>query len=265
VSPEHVQVHTADGVTTVTLDRPHALNALNQQMTAELVELFADLATDERTRAVILTGAGRGFCAGADVGDLAELAGADLRPGEMRRLMLAGSGRLARALHGFEKPIVAAVNGPCAGAGVGLALAADFLLAASDATFSIVFAHRGLVPDYGVTYWLPRIVGLQRARELCLLGERLLAEEAAAAGLVTRVVAPEELLREAGRLGARLAAGAGTALGLTRRLLNDSFDSDYLTASDREWSAQALCFASADAAEGAMAFLEKRPAQFRGR
>jgi 2-(1,2-epoxy-1,2-dihydrophenyl)acetyl-CoA isomerase len=265
VSPEHVQVHTADGVTTVTLDRPHALNALNQQMTAELVELFADLATDERTRAVILTGAGRGFCAGADVGDLAELAGADLRPGEMRRLMLAGSGRLARALHGFEKPIVAAVNGPCAGAGVGLALAADFLLAASDATFSIVFAHRGLVPDYGVTYWLPRIVGLQRARELCLLGERLLAEEAAAAGLVTRVVAPEELLSEAGRLGARLAAGAGTALGLTRRLLNDSFDSDYLTASDREWSAQALCFASADAAEGAMAFLEKRPAQFRGR
>jgi 2-(1,2-epoxy-1,2-dihydrophenyl)acetyl-CoA isomerase len=265
VSPEHVQVHTADGVTTVTLNRPHALNALNQQMTAELVELFADLATDERTRAVILTGAGRGFCAGADVGDLAELAGADLRPGEMRRLMLAGSGRLARALHGFEKPIVAAVNGPCAGAGVGLALAADFLLAARDATFSIVFAHRGLVPDYGVTYWLPRIVGLQRARELCLLGERLGAEEAAAAGLVTRVVAPEELISEAGRLGARLAAGAGTALGLTRRLLNDSFDSDYLTASDREWSAQALCFASADAAEGAMAFLEKRPARFRGR
>jgi 2-(1,2-epoxy-1,2-dihydrophenyl)acetyl-CoA isomerase len=262
---EHLRVDTADGVTTVVLDRPHTLNALNQQMTAELVDLFGSLSVDDATRAVVGAGAGRGFCAGADVGDLATLAGADLRPGEMRRLMLAGSARLARALHAFEKPIVAAVNGPCAGAGVGLALAADFLLASTEAAFSIVFVHRGLVPDYGVTYWLPRIVGLQRARELCLLGERLTAAEADEAGLVTRVVAADALLDEAAALAGRLAAGAGTALGLTRRLLNDSFDSDYLTASDREWTAQSVCFASADAVEGATAFLEKRPPQFRGR
>jgi 2-(1,2-epoxy-1,2-dihydrophenyl)acetyl-CoA isomerase len=264
---EHLDVTVSDRVATLRLDRPDSLNALNGRLTGELIAALTALDADEGVRAIILTGSGRGFCAGADVADLAAAAGqgADVGPAGLRRLLRTGSARLARLLLEVETPMVAAVNGPCAGAGVGLAVACDFVLAAEDATFNLVFVDRGLVPDYGLTWLLPRMVGLRRARELALLGGRLGAREAVAAGLITRVVAGADLATEAAALARRLADGPGVALGLTKRLLADSSELDHATAVDREFSAQALCFASEDAREGAMAFLEKRPPTFRSR
>jgi 2-(1,2-epoxy-1,2-dihydrophenyl)acetyl-CoA isomerase len=262
-----VTLDVADAVATVTLDRPAQLNALDATLTAELISLLTELDRDSGVGAIVLTGAGRGFCAGADVGDLAAAAsqGGALRPAALRDAMKGGSARLARLLLELETPMVAAVNGPCAGAGVGLALACDLVFASEEASFSVVFVRRGLVPDYGTTWLLPRLIGLRRAKELALLGDRVSAAEADALGILTRVVAPEELLAEAQAVAARLAAGPGVALRLTKRLLNDAVDLDHATAIDREFTAQALCFASDDALEGATAFLEKRPPAFRSR
>jgi 2-(1,2-epoxy-1,2-dihydrophenyl)acetyl-CoA isomerase len=268
VEPDPIRHEIVEHVATVTLDRPDQLNALNQRATAALIDLLTALDADPAVRAIVLTGAGRGFCAGADVGDLAAAAAGqadDLRPAAMRDVMRNGSARLARLLLELETPMVAAVNGPCAGAGVGLALSCDFVLAAEDAVFSVVFVRRGLVPDYGVTWLLTRLVGLRRAKELALLGERLTAAEADALGLLTRVVPGADLLEEAQALARRLADGPGVALRLAKRLLNDVSDLDHATAVDREFTAQALCFASADALEGATAFLEKREPRFTSR
>jgi 2-(1,2-epoxy-1,2-dihydrophenyl)acetyl-CoA isomerase len=263
-SYEHLEVQTAGHVSVVRLNRPAKLNALNLAMTAELTALLAEAERDDAVRVIVLTGAGRGFCSGADIGDLAAAAAreGDIRPAALRRRAMETAGRLARALLEFDKPLIAAVNGPCAGAGVALALACDLVLAAEDASFSVAFVRRGLVPDYGVTYLLPRLVGLRKARELCLLGETVDAKEADALGLITRVVPSERLVEEAQAEAARLARGAGVALRLTKRLLADSFAHDPATALDREFTAQALCFSSGDAAEGAAAFMEKREPQF---
>jgi 2-(1,2-epoxy-1,2-dihydrophenyl)acetyl-CoA isomerase len=257
---EHLDVSTADHVTTVRLNRPETLNALNQRLTGELTELVSRLGQDDATRAVVLTGAGRGFCAGADVAELA--AAGQLRPAGVRRRLAESAEPLSRALLELEKPIVAAVNGPCAGAGVGIALSCDFVLAADDAFFALAFVRRGLVPDYATTWLLPRLVGLRKARELCLLGERLSADEADRLGLLTRVVPGEDLLAEAAELAGRLARGPGVALRLTKRLLADSLQADHRNAIDAEFTAQTLCFTTSDAIEGAQAFLEKRDPVF---
>jgi 2-(1,2-epoxy-1,2-dihydrophenyl)acetyl-CoA isomerase len=261
---ETLEVETAESVTTVKLNRPDSLNAIDRRMGDELVDLLEAVDADDETRVVVLTGSGRGFCAGADVADLAQAASGDQewRPADMRQVMRANSVRVARALMEFEKPLVGAVNGPCAGAGVGLALACDVLVASEDASFSVVFVRRGLVPDYGVTYLLPRLVGLRTARELCLSGDKRTAAEWAELGLVSRVVDGDDLLASAQAEAGRLAAGAGVALRLTKRLLNESFDLDYSTVLDREFTYQALCFASADAQEGVQAFMERRDPHF---
>ena len=264
-APTTLAVQTDEWVTTVTLQRPGALNALDQTMTLELIDVLHALERDDRTRAIILTGEGRGFCAGADLAAGAEDLGADPRPAEVRDMMRATAVRLARRLYTLEKPLIAAVNGPAAGAGAAIAITADVTLMARDAMLSFLFVHRGLVPDYASTWLLPRLVGLRTARRLCLLGERLTADEAAALGLVDHVVAGDDLLGEANRVAQQFAAGAGVALRLTKRLLAESFDVDHATAVDREFTAQALCFGSADAAEGMTAFLQKRPPQFQWR
>jgi 2-(1,2-epoxy-1,2-dihydrophenyl)acetyl-CoA isomerase len=260
----HLRTERADHVLTVTLDRPDRLNAVNGAMAEELRGLLADADHDDGVRAVVLTGAGRGFCAGVDVADLAASAGAGDGggPAGLRQAMRQRALPLARTLLDVETPLVAAVNGACAGAGMGLALACDVVVASEQATFTMAFVRRGLVPDYATTYLLPRLVGLRAARELCLLGDTVPAAEAERIGLVTRVVPQAELLGVAASYARRFAEGAGVALRLTKRLLSGSFDVDAATALDREFTAQALCFASADAAEGARAFMEKRPARF---
>ena len=256
---------TSDWVTTVTLRRPDALNALDEELTVELTSLLAALDTDDATRVIVLTGEGRGFCAGADVAGMAEAAGADPTPAQMRDRMRLASARLARQLHHTEKPIVAAVNGAAAGAGAAIAVSADVTIMADSALLSFLFVERGLVPDYASTWLLPRLVGLRTARRLCLFGERLRADEALRLGLVDGVVPHGDLLDEAYGVAQRLAAGAGVALRLTKRLLAESFELDHATAVDREFTAQALCFASDDAREGMTAFLEKRPPAFQWR
>lgn len=259
-----LETATSGHVTTVRLNRPAQLNALNHRLARELLDTLLALDADDDCRAVVLTGAGRGFCSGFDVADLADAAGGGdgQTPPRIRDVLRGASTRLARALLDVETPMVAAVNGPCAGAGIGLALACDIVLAGEDATFAVAFARRGLVPDYGVSWLLPRLVGLRRARELCLLADTLTAGQADDLGLVTRVVPADALLDEAHDVAGRLADGAGVALRLTKRLLAESFDVDRHTAIDREFSAQALCFASDDAREGAAAFFEKRAPRF---
>lgn len=262
-----LEVATAEGVTTVRLDRPEALNALSFRMVEELLELLPRLEQDPGTKAVLLTGNGRGFCSGADVGEMVArgLNEGASGPARAREIMREGSARLAIAFLEFAKPLVAAVNGPCAGAGVGIALSADVLVAAESAVFSVAFVRRGLVPDYGVTFLLPRLVGLRKARELCLFGDRLSARDAAGLGLVTDVVADADLEPRAREMAARLAAGPGIALALTKRMLADTFETGASAAVEREFTYQSLCLVSEDAKEGMMAFLEKRPPDFQGR
>jgi len=256
-----------DAVLTVTLDRPEVLNAVDEAMATELRGLLADAEHDDAVRAVVLTGAGRGFCAGADVADLARAAGgvADASPAGVRQLLRRGSVPLASQLLTMEKPLVAAVNGPCAGAGLGIALACDVVLAAESASFTVVFVRRGLVPDYGVTWLLPRLVGLRVARELALLGDTVDAVAAERLGLVSQVVADAKVVDEAQLVGRRFAEGAGVAIRLTKRLLSASFGVDPAMALDREFTAQSIAFARADALEGAQSFLAKRPAKFEWR
>ena len=260
-----VSTATAEWVTTVTLRRPEALNALDESMTLELIGVLEALEHDDATRVIVLTGEGRGFCAGADLASVLEQAGADPSPAEMRQLTRRAPARLARVLHQMEKPIVAAVNGAAAGAGAALAVTADVTIMADTAMLSFLFVERGLVPDYASTWLLPRLVGLRTARRLCLFGERLRPDEALRLGLVDGVVTADALMDEAYGVAQRLAAGAGVALRLTKRLLAESFELDHATAVDREFTAQALCFASDDAAEGMRAFLDKREPEFRWR
>lgn len=262
----------ADGVTTLRLNRPEALNAISSELARALLEALGDLAADPETRAVVVTGNGRGFCAGADLGDIGgELfAGADGEAGkpspqDVLAAAATDSIPLAEALFGFPKPLIAAVNGPCAGAGLALAFSADIVVASDTASFSVLFVHRGLVPDFGVTHFLPRLVGLRKARELCLLGDRLSAAVADELGLLTAVAPADRLMDEAMGYARRLAQGPPVAQRLTKELLADSFTLGPAEAVEREFSAQALCFGTADALEGVAAFLEKRAPKFSGR
>lgn len=262
---EAIRVDSEGAVAWLTLARPHVLNALNATMIGELLTVLPELDDAPHVRTIVVTGEGRGFCAGADVAELADVAaGAQTGPAAVRQRMREGSLRLAKTLLDLETPVIAAVGGPCAGAGFGIALAADFLIARSDATFSVAFVRRGLVPDYATTYLLPRICGLGVARQLCLLGEGVSAREGQAFGFVHDVADGDAFVDAVTRLAQRLASGATVALGLTKRLLATSFEVDSTMALDREFTAQALCFSSADALEGASAFLEKRDPRFTG-
>ncbi|HVM20984.1 MAG TPA: enoyl-CoA hydratase-related protein [Egibacteraceae bacterium] len=262
---ERVTAETQGWITTVTLRRPEALNALDAMMTAELTGVLHDLQHDDATRVIVLTGEGRGFCAGADLSGVADLAGSAPTPAQLRQLTRRDAARLARTLYETEKPIVAAVNGPAAGAGAAIAVSADVTVMADTAMLSFLFVERGLVPDYGATWLLPRLVGLRTARRLCLFGERLRADEALRLGLVDGVVPHEQLLDEALGVAQRLVDGPGVALGLTKRLLAEAFDSDHASAIDREFTAQSICLTTEDAVEGMTAFLQKRSPQFRWR
>ena len=259
-SYQHVITKHDGHVLVVTFNRPEKLNAFNAAMSAELRDVLDRAAENDDVRCVILTGSGKGFCAGADVSDFGDVS--DGNPALMRRSMVQRNVPIARTLMTFEKPLVAAVNGACAGAGLGMALACDLLVASSAAKFAVSFTRRGLVPDYGVTFWLPRLVGLRTARELCLLGETFDAERADRLNLVTAVVEPDRLEEEAMGYATRLADSAGVALGLTKRLLQRSFEVDGPAALEQEFTAQALCFATDDVKEGAASFLEKRPPNF---
>ena len=246
------------GVAILTLNRPEALNALNSALRHELLSAVNAARKDQSTRAVVIAGAGRGFCAGADL-----RGGSTER--EFRRVLNAEYNPLIAAIRTLPKPVVAAVNGVAAGAGVSLALAADFVVAAEDARFVPAFNRIGLVPDSGLARTLVRGIGRHRAMEI-LLGERqLTAGDARDLGLVS-VVVPAAKLNEAAReLARRLASGPTLAVGLTKRLLNAAEDATLTDALASEAALQELAGRSEDHAEGVAAFGEKRDPRFSGR
>ena len=251
-------VATERAVTTLTLNRPDALNALTAELRRELLGAVRAAGRDADVRAVVITGAGRAFCAGADL-----RAGSGER--EFRRVLTGEYNPLIEAIRALPKPVVAAVNGVAAGAGVSLALAADLVVAAEDARFVPAFGRIGLVPDSGLTRTLVRAIGRHRAFEI-LMGERQLsAAEAHAAGLVAAVV-PADRLRDASReLAERLASGPTRAVGLTKRLIADAEDASLSDSLAAEAALQDVAGRTEDHAEGVAAFAEKRDPVFRGR
>ena len=258
---EPVLVETDGPVLKVTLNRPDKLNSFNEAMHAAMQGALDRMEREPAIRAVLLTGAGKGFCAGQDLGDRNMSADQDIDLGStIERLY----NPLVRRLRALEKPVVCAVNGVAAGAGANLALACDIVLAARSARFIQAFCRIGLVPDSGGTYFLPRLIGEARARALALTGEAVSAEQALAWGLIWQVVEDDRLQAEAGALAQRLATGPTRGLGLIKRALNASLANDLDRQLDLERDLQREAGRTADYREGVAAFLAKRPAVFRG-
>jgi 2-(1,2-epoxy-1,2-dihydrophenyl)acetyl-CoA isomerase len=251
----------AHGVARITLNRPDVLNSIHAEMSAELQDALARCARDPDIRALLITGAGRGFCAGQDLEEVRPGASVDDFAAHARKAYTP----LVKAIRTLEKPVVCAVNGVAAGAGANLALACDLVLAAEPASFVQAFAKIGLVPDTGGSFFLPRLVGLARATALTMLGEKLTATRAAEIGLIHQVCPAESLLEEATRLAAHLATQPTFGLGLTKRLLNASLVNDLDTQLELEAELQGVAGRSADYAEGVAAFLAKRKPSFTGR
>jgi 2-(1,2-epoxy-1,2-dihydrophenyl)acetyl-CoA isomerase len=253
---------TDDGVATITLNRPDVLNSFNGEMARELRAVLTALAGDDAVRAVLLTGAGRAFCAGQD---LAEAMPKDGELPDLGDFVRTSWNPVVLAIRTLEKPVVCAVNGTAAGAGANLALACDIVLAASDATFIQSFAKIGVIPDSGGTFILPRLVGLQRATALTMLCEKVSAEQALAWGLVYKVCEPGALMDTARATARHLATQPTRALGLIKRGFNHSLGVDLAVQLDYEEELQREAGRTADYAEGVTAFLEKRKPNFMGR
>jgi 2-(1,2-epoxy-1,2-dihydrophenyl)acetyl-CoA isomerase len=254
-----LRVETVDAVTTLTLDRADSLNSLTLGLKNELLQALKSAGRDRAIRAVVITGAGRAFCAGQDLRERMEPDAAPLAV-ELRQRY----NPIIIAMRRLEKPIVAAVNGVAAGAGASLAFACDIRLAAPEASFILAFGRVGLVPDSGATWFLPRLVGTAKALEIALTTEPLSAADAERFGLVARIVPADGLLAEAQALAERLAAGAPRAIALTKRALNRAWDATLEEQLEYEADLQGLAGASADHAEGVAAFVEKRRPAFTG-
>jgi 2-(1,2-epoxy-1,2-dihydrophenyl)acetyl-CoA isomerase len=259
---EPILVERRKGYRVITLNRPQRLNAFTEAMHRALKPALDDAEHDADCRALLLTGAGRGFCAGQDLHDRLSKAG---ETGVLGGALEAYYNPLVRKLRALPFPVVAAVNGVAAGAGANIALACDIVLAAKSASFVQAFARIGLVPDCGGTWFLPRLVGPARARALALTGEPLPAEQAEAWGLIWKAVADDALMDEAHRLCARFAAAPTIALALTKRILEESWGNDLDAQLDLERETQREASLTPDYTEGMRAFLEKRPPVFTGR
>jgi 2-(1,2-epoxy-1,2-dihydrophenyl)acetyl-CoA isomerase len=274
---------TEQGVATITLNRPDVLNSFNMPMAAELQDALRVAAEDDAIRAVLLTGAGRAFCAGQDLAETAPAIAVSpiMAPGiaapegaaptdgspapAISEIVRKSYNPLVRAIRGLEKPVVCAVNGVAAGAGANLALACDVVLAADTAAFVQAFSRIGLIPDTGGTFFLPRLVGLARATALAFFGDKLPAAEAQAMGMIYRVVEAPRLLDEARAVARRLATQPTRGFGLTKRAFNQSLANDLDAQLEVEAELQAEAARTADFAEGVRAFLEKRQPTFAGR
>lgn len=248
---ETLRVDMDDAVCVVALDRASKLNAMNRTMRRELGDCFEAIGHRDEVRSVVLTGSGRAFCAGGDIGDFRT-------DGEaLHDLMRTLSHRWFRALWTLPQPVVTAVNGVAAGGGASLALAGDLVVASTTASFVQTFMKIGLVPDLGGAFLLPRLVGLSRAKELALLGEAIEAGQARDMGLVNRLVAPEELMPTALDLARRLAEQPRHAVALAKRMLNRSFERSMDETLETEWLTQSFLFSTDDSRQGIKAFLEK--------
>ena len=259
----HILFERDQGVARLTLNRPEVLNSFNRAMARELYRALETIAGDETVRSVLLTGAGRAFCAGQDLAEASPRPDGSLP--DLGDFVREGYNPIILALRTLEKPIVCAVNGVAAGAGANLALACDIVLASSDASFIQSFAKIGVIPDSGGTFMLPRIVGLQRASALAMLAEKVGAQQAYEWGMVYRVVEAPGLAEAAWTIAAQLATQPTRGLGLIKRAFNRSLGVDIEGQLDFEEELQREAGRTADYAEGVRAFLEKRKPNFQGR
>ncbi len=252
------------GVATVTLNRPDSYNALTNTMYQELLDAFRQIQRDKAVRAVLLTGAGKGFCSGADLTEF-DLSQEKIPVGAMLR---AGLNQIVTTFRTLEKPIVCALNGVAAGAGASLSLACDLRIASDKATYVFAaFANIGIIPDAGATYLLPQLVGVNRALELAWLADsqnRLSMDTAAEYGLINWIVPHDDLMTEATALATKLASMATRALGMGKRAMYRAAEKSFADALEYEAQLQDGAFKTHDFREGVQAFIEKRPPQFRG-
>lgn len=248
------------GVARITLNRPDVLNSIHAAMSGEIQDALARAEREREIRAMLLTGAGRAFCAGQDLDEVRPGSSAADFTVHVRTVY----NPLVRGLRAIEKPVVCAVNGVAAGAGANLALACDLVLAAEEASFVQAFARIGLVPDTGGSFFLPRLVGMARATALAMLAEKITARQAAEMGLIYRVCPAASLNEEASKLAVHLAAQATLGLGLTKRLLNAAWVNDLDAQLELEAQLQGAAGRSADYVEGVTAFLAKRKPVFTG-
>ncbi|WP_054948929.1 enoyl-CoA hydratase/isomerase family protein [Numidum massiliense] len=258
---KNVLYEVTAGVAYLTLNRPHVLNAFNEQMHNDLYEAFERAGSDRQVRAIVLRGNGKGFSAGADLSMIDKDQLATFDHGEHLRHTY---NRVLLRMAEIEQPIIAAMHGATVGAGLSLALACDFRLAAESSVFSLAFVNIGLVPDAGSSYFLPRIVGLSKALELAVTGRKIGSDEAEQIGLVNRVVADEALAGEVEAFAKKLAHMPTQAIGLMKRTMYASFENDLHTVLENEVRTQSLAGKTADHLEGVQAFYEKRRPQFTG-
>ncbi|HSV80192.1 MAG TPA: enoyl-CoA hydratase-related protein [Ramlibacter sp.] len=257
-----IQLQVEGGIATLTLNRPDKRNAMSDAMRTEFIAALERVAADKAIRALVLTGAGKGFCAGGDISG-------------MEKRMNAPTGEIAfngwhrqqrvhhtqTLLHTMPKPVIAAVNGAASGLGADTALACDFIIASEWASFAWSYIHRGIVPDGGGMYFLPRRVGLPKAKELIFTGRRVDVDEALALGIVDRKSSAERLLGEAQAWAAELSKGSATALALTKTILNQSFELPAQQVFAQGSQAQGICYTSSEHRESVMAFLAKAAPQ----
>jgi 2-(1,2-epoxy-1,2-dihydrophenyl)acetyl-CoA isomerase len=266
---EQVQHRIDGGVAWITLNRPEVGNAVTPAQRDRVIDLLGAASADLAVRAVVLTATGKAFCTGADLraprAAVTRPEGAPERAvGDVSRVLRDGAQRLVAAVLDCEKPVIAAVNGTAAGIGAHLAFACDLVLAADTASFIEVFVRRGIVPDGGGAYLLPRLIGVQRTKELMFFGDKLPAADAERIGLVNRVVPADELEATAAEWAGRLASGPTRSLAFTKWLVNRSLDSDRAGAFADEALAQELTMHTADAQEGVASFVERRDPTYRG-
>jgi enoyl-CoA hydratase/carnithine racemase len=259
----------SEGVATITLNRPERMNAFTNTMIREWAEALEDARTDADVRAIIVTGAGRGFCAGADLrgGDVGLPSGSDGPPSaaDRRNWLRDGVHNVPRQVAILDKPYIAAVNGPAVGAGMDMVSMTDIRIASEEARFAMSYVKVGLVPGDGGCYYLPRIVGLAKALELIWTGDFFDAQEALRIGYVSQVVTPDELMDTARALAKRIAEGPAVAIQLAKRLAYRGLTAEPIEALEAAGHAMAIVQSTEDSREGPRAFAEKRAPQFRGR
>ncbi|MBC8087085.1 MAG: enoyl-CoA hydratase/isomerase family protein [Phycisphaerae bacterium] len=253
---------TPEGVRTITINRPERLNAVNAELARELPDAVSAAGIDDEVRVLVITGAGRGFCVGLD------LTGAPTLETSSRVARLDPDlwvGRWVHAVTRCEKPVIAAVNGPAAGAGFGLALCCDFRLVSASAKMTAGYIRRGLSPDAGLSWWLPRLVGHTRAMDIIMTGRDVSSAEAMQIGLATQVIPDEAFVATTEALAMQLAAGPPLAMALTKRLMIESASTSLDSQLRNEVTHIKTCFQTADVADAMVAFREKRMPRFTGR